>query len=103
LATDDPNHATAGFSQQCDDCHSTNAWQPASLDHDDFPIFSGRHAGEWSACTDCHTNPADYTVFSCIDCHEHDDPVDLADKHEDEPGYVYESTACYACHPSGDE
>jgi hypothetical protein len=100
--TANPDHETAGFSQQCEDCHTTTAWRPASFDHDAlFPIDSGQHRGEWSECSDCHVNPQNYAVFSCIDCHEHDDPADLADKHDEVGGYVYNSQSCYACHPTG--
>ena len=26
---------------------------------------------------------------------------DMADKHDDVPGYVWQSASCYACHPTG--
>jgi hypothetical protein len=68
-----------------------------------FPIFSGKHDGEWNDCAECHTTPNDYTLFSCIDCHEHDDPAELASDHSGVSGYVYESNACYACHPDGSD
>jgi hypothetical protein len=101
-ATSNPNHAAAGFPQQCDDCHGTNAWQPASFDHDSvFPIYSGRHQGEWTECTDCHVVPSNFAVFSCIDCHEHDNPSELQNDHDEVSGYVYNSAACYSCHPNG--
>jgi hypothetical protein len=100
--TDDPDHESAGFPLQCEDCHSTNSWEPATFDHDSlFPIYSGRHRNEWNECSDCHVNPSNYSVFSCLDCHEHDDPVDLADKHDEVSGYSYASPECYACHPDG--
>ena len=104
-ATNDPDHEQAGFPTNCDACHATNAWVPATWDHDGqyFPIYSGKHEGEWNQCSECHTTPGNYSVFSCIDCHEHDDPVDLADKHEDVPGYSYNSQACYSCHPTGED
>ncbi len=100
-----PNHASAGFPTTCDDCHSVNAWVPATFDHDNmyFPIYSGRHEDEWDDCTDCHINSGNYSIFSCIDCHEHDDPAELEDDHEDVPGYTYSSPACYSCHPEGED
>ena len=101
-----PNHANNGFSQQCNDCHTTNPdWKPAEFGiHDDlyFPIFSGKHRGEWNSCTDCHSNPENYTLFSCTDCHEHN-KNDMDDEHRGINGYSYNSMACFACHPSGDE
>lgn len=101
--TENPDHASAGFGLQCEDCHTTNAWRPADFDHDAlFPIFSGRHRNAWNDCSDCHVNPSNFAAFSCIDCHEHDDPVDLAGKHDEVGGYVYASPNCYACHPRGE-
>jgi hypothetical protein len=101
-----PNHVTNGFGTDCTQCHTTNDWNSTSFDNHDgmyFPIFSGEHNGAWDTCDECHTNSGDFTTFSCIQCHEHDDPGDLADEHDDEPGYVYESNACYSCHPTGEE
>ena len=53
-----PNHQAAGFPIQCQSCHTTAAWRPASFDHDGryFPIYSGTHRGEWSSCCECHVN-----------------------------------------------
>ncbi|RMG84184.1 MAG: hypothetical protein D6714_08450, partial [Bacteroidetes bacterium] len=100
-----PNHASAGFPTTCQDCHTEDAWTPSTFDHDNlyFPIYSGKHKDEWNTCADCHINANDFTIFSCIDCHEHDDPVQMADEHKDVNGYQYVSTACYACHPTGEE
>jgi hypothetical protein len=102
--TNNPNHANAGYPTNCEECHSQNAWVPSTFDHDGmyFPIYSGRHEGEWNQCSECHTTAGNFSAFSCIDCHEHNDPVDLLDRHEDVPGYMYESNACYACHPNGE-
>ena len=104
-ATNNPNHNTVGFPTTCADCHTTSAWIPSTWDHDSqyFPIYSGKHQGEWNQCSDCHTVAGNYSVFSCIDCHEHDDPADMADKHQGVPGYSYNSQACYTCHPTGEK
>jgi hypothetical protein len=108
LAVTDPDHQAGGFPLDCMDCHSTNAWEPASFDglnHDQnfFPIFSGKHRDKWDSCSDCHTTPSNFVSFSCIDCHEHDNPSELADKHSGESGYEYNSMACFECHPTGSE
>ena len=99
-----PNHQQAGFPTDCTLCHSQNAWTPSTFDHDDmyFPIYSGKHEGEWNQCVECHIG-GNYNSFSCIDCHEHDDPADMADKHQGVNGYQYNSPACYNCHPTGEE
>jgi len=98
--TTDPNHVEAQFSTDCASCHTENAWSPASFDHDNqyFPIYSGEHAGEWSACVDCHTVPGDFTQFTCVTCHQ---AGETGDQHNGVPGYTYSSPACLACHPTG--
>ncbi len=99
----DPNHRAAGFPTDCAQCHNTTAWTGARFDHDAtyFPIYSGKHQGKWTACSDCHTNPSNYAVFECILCHAHSDEANYADKHSGVPGYSYDSQSCYRCHPSG--
>jgi hypothetical protein len=99
----DPNH-DAGFSTVCAECHNTTNWNQAQFPHDQewFPIYSGRHQSEWNTCSDCHTNPDNFAVFSCIDCHEHN-REDTDDQHDEDDidDYVYESQACLDCHPTG--
>ena len=72
-ATTNPNHRAASFPTQCQTCHTTSAWKPATFDHDGryFPIYSGTHRGRWSSCSECHVNPGNYKAFECILCHEH--------------------------------
>ncbi|HSD62275.1 MAG TPA: hypothetical protein VLB50_00695 [Ignavibacteriaceae bacterium] len=98
--TTDPNHQAAGFGTDCQTCHSQTAWQPATFDHDTqfFPIYSGSHEGKWQNCSDCHTQSNDFTVFTCITCHEINQ---TNEQHPGVQGYIYESNACYACHPTG--
>ncbi|MDA3906349.1 MAG: hypothetical protein PF484_09765 [Bacteroidales bacterium] len=100
----DPPHLASNFSTDCTECHTINAWTPSTFDHDAlyFPIYSGEHQDEWNSCTDCHTNSGNYTLFSCIDCHEHN-RADMDDEHSDENGYVYASINCFDCHPNGTE
>ncbi|MBU1100939.1 MAG: hypothetical protein KKA84_11105 [Bacteroidetes bacterium] len=103
-ATRNPQHLAAGFSSDCTECHTTAAWTPATFDHDSqfFPIYSGKHRGEWDNCTECHTTASNYSVFSCINCHEHNQ-TDMNSKHSGINGYSYTSTACLSCHPTGSE
>jgi hypothetical protein len=100
--TSNPNHQAAHFPTTCVTCHNTSAWTPATFDHDGpyFPIYSGHHAGTWTTCADCHTNPADFAVFSCITCHEHSQSR-MNNAHSEVSGYVYDSQHCYTCHPRG--
>lgn len=98
-----PNHAAAGFPTSCQNCHTTTAWDPSTFNHDQqyFPIYSGKHKNEWSQCVECHTTPNNFTAFSCIACHEHDNPTEMAGHHSGVNGYQYNSAACYNCHPNG--
>lgn len=102
-ATSNPPHQSSGFPQECEQCHTLiPGWRPASFSiHDQyFPIYSGEHNGEWSACSDCHSNQGSFNQFSCIDCHEHNQS-DMNEEHEGVSGYSYNSLACYGCHPTG--
>jgi hypothetical protein len=101
--TVNPNHRSAGLPAQCQACHSTRAWRPADFDHDarSFPIFSGTHRGKWSSCSDCHVSPGNFQVFECIRCHEHSNQAMVDTIHWGISGYVYQSAACYRCHPTG--
>lgn len=103
--TSNPDHSAAGFPTDCEACHTETAWIPATWDHDGmyFPIYSGRHEGEWNQCVDCHTIPGNYTLFSCIDCHEHNDRQQVDEDHDGVGGYSYNSQACYSCHPTGEK
>ncbi|MCF6332284.1 MAG: hypothetical protein L3J11_03290 [Draconibacterium sp.] len=100
--TTNPNHQAALFPSDCQTCHSENVWTPSTWDHDNqyFPIYSGKHNGEWNLCSECHTQASNFSVFSCIDCHEHN-KTDMDKEHSGENGYVYASANCLACHPIG--
>lgn len=100
--TNDPDHQAAQFPTDCQACHSQNAWVPANWDHDDlyFPIYSGKHEDEWNQCTDCHNNPNDYSIFTCLTCHT---AGETNEEHDEVGGYQYNSNACLACHPDGED
>jgi hypothetical protein len=102
--TTNPDHQAASFPIDCVACHTTNpGWMPATFDHDAiFPIYSGKHEGEWNDCIDCHTNPNNYSVFTCITCHTR---ADTDEEHplSEVPDYIYESNACLQCHPDGSD
>ena len=102
--TINPRHSSVGFSTDCAACHTTNIWLGARFNHDGqfFPIYSGKHQGKWTSCADCHVNPTNYKAFECILCHQHSNKAEVDNKHSQVSGYQYKSTACYACHPTGD-
>ncbi len=103
-STTNPNHLTADISNVCMECHTTMpGWKPAEFaihDAQFFPIFTGKHNNEWNDCIECHSNPANYALFSCLDCHEHS-RENMDDEHSGEDGYEYTSLACIDCHPMG--
>lgn len=101
--TTNPSHTALVFSTDCATCHTTVTWSGATFDHDSsfFPIYSGRHSGNWASCATCHTLPSNYTVFTCFSCHPHDSKTQTDSNHGGVRDYVYESNACYACHPRG--
>jgi hypothetical protein len=98
--TTNPSHSAAQFSTDCASCHTTTDWSGAKFNHDApfFPIYSGAHAGKWSSCATCHTNPTNFTVFNCLGCHTQ---TQTDAQHRGRTGYVYASPNCYACHPRG--
>ena len=97
-----PSHVAARFPTTCESCHSTTTWTGARFDHDQpyFPIFSGKHQGQWTSCGTCHTNPASYAQFTCLSCHTHSQ-TETDGHHRGISGYRYDSQACYTCHRNG--
>ena len=98
-ATTDPSHAASGFPNTCEDCHTTQGWDGADFAHD-FPIDTGDHRG--FDCGDCHLVASNFSAFSCTHCHEHRKSEE-DDNHSDVDDYVWESSACYTCHPDGEK
>ena len=101
--TTNPPHAASLFPTDCQTCHTTSAWIPSTFNHTPyFPIAAGStHApGTWSTCADCHTVQTNFLTFSCITCHQHSQ-ASTDNQHQGVSGYVYDSNACYRCHPTG--
>ena len=94
-ATTNPNHVSAGFPTTCQTCHTTTAWAGATFNHTWFPSNHGRAGG---VCSTCHTNPSNFSVFQCTNCHT---KTQTDSRHTDVRNYVYNSTNCYQCHPRG--
>jgi hypothetical protein len=105
-STTNPSHQSLGFDTNCTQCHTlAPGWRPAEFRAHDavsFPIYSGKHRGEWNSCSDCHTEPSNLSVFTCTNCHEHNQS-EMDGEHRDVSGYVYSSPSCFACHPRGEE
>ncbi len=70
MATTNPGHVEAGFSEDCSVCHSVTAfqWAGAGFNHNFFALVQG-HAG--SKCTDCHfTSRYSDASPECNSCHQ---------------------------------
>ncbi len=93
--TTNPNHAAAGFPTTCATCHTTASWSGATFNHTWFNVNHGNANG---VCATCHTNPNDYSVFQCTNCHT---AAQTNPKHSGVSGYVYNSVNCYQCHKNG--
>lgn len=98
LATMSIPHVEAGFSEQCEDCHTTSIWPDAILD--DHAEFSGGFdlvgAHRFAGCESCHRRPGFIPVFNaagqndCIACHRSD--------YDDEHGGSGFPVTCLDCH-----
>ncbi len=89
-----PNHVAAGFPTTCQTCHTTTTWAGATFNHTWYKI--PHHTAQ--LCSDCHTNPSDYTVFLCTQCHTQ---ASTTSQHSGVKGFVWNSTNCYSCHKNG--
>jgi hypothetical protein len=94
-ATTSPNHQAAGISTQCQDCHNTGAWKPATnFDHDktDFPL-TGAHARQ--DCAKCHVGGRyEGTPTDCYTCHQAKYAATTNPNHQ-ASGFP---TQCQTCH-----
>ncbi|HUA16812.1 MAG TPA: hypothetical protein VMG31_16080 [Verrucomicrobiae bacterium] len=96
--TTNPNHASAGFPQQCDLCHDTTVWTDSTFNHNNtaFPL-TGSHTVPPRQCTDCHVNN-NYTTLptNCYGCHQTDY------NNTTNPGHAAQQqffpTTCQNCH-----
>jgi len=73
MSTAFPNHTEAGFSPDCQVCHSINAldWAGASIIHDFFPLVGGHSIQD---CFTCHEQGGNFSGLSqeCYSCHQQD-------------------------------
>jgi hypothetical protein len=87
-----PNHIAAHFPTTCATCHDTVKWTNGKFNHTWFSLNHGNANG---VCSTCHTNPNDYSVFACTNCHT---KSQTDGNHQGVGGYVYNSVNCYQCH-----
>ena len=90
--TTDPEHAQAGFSQDCTACHTVNGWDGATFEHAFFPLIGGHAA---PSCTQCHVNEVyQGTSTECWACHQ-DDYDGTTDPEHAQAGFSQDCTACH--------
>ncbi|MHB1686534.1 MAG: hypothetical protein ACYCVH_04060 [Ignavibacteriaceae bacterium] len=69
-ATTSPNHVSAGFSTDCQDCHSLTSvtWSAENFNHSFFPLVGGHNIPN---CYACHTQGSNFKGLntSCYSCH----------------------------------
>lgn len=94
-ATTSPNHVTAGFSTQCQECHSISdmVWTASSFDHSFFPLVGGHNIQN---CYACHTKGSNFKGLSanCYSCHQKDYVATTNPSHTS----LSFSTDCSTCH-----
>ncbi len=63
-----PNHVTGGYPKDCVQCHNSNAWKPATFNHNAtaFPL-TGAH--QTTECIKCHAAGYTGTTKDCKTCH----------------------------------
>jgi hypothetical protein len=89
------------FPTTCLNCHDTteNTWANATFPHTNYTQFSTSHGNAGGVCSACHTTLGNLTIFQCTGCHGNNNSNNF--QHPNVGGYVYNSVACYQCHPSG--
>jgi hypothetical protein len=78
----------------CASCHTTQAWTPASFEHQKFFVLDRDHN---VTCQTCHIESPGYRQYTCYGCHEHTPPR-IADRHREEG--ISDLQDCVRCHRS---
>jgi hypothetical protein len=77
----------------CTQCHSQQAWKPATFAHEKFFVLDRDHT---TRCETCHVNN-NYKTYTCYGCHEHN-PARVRAEHMEEGIRNFEN--CVECHRS---
>lgn len=93
-STTNPNHQGAGFSTECQTCHTTTTWAGARFDHN-RTLFPLQGAHQVQQCRACHGD----NVFAgkptdCVSCHRQEYNATLNPNHA--RGNF--PTQCQSCH-----
>jgi hypothetical protein len=68
-ATTNPNHKTAQFPTDCNQCHGETAWIPSTFDHNTVYPLLGAHHTVAANCSLCHASGYSNTPNTCVGCH----------------------------------
>jgi hypothetical protein len=90
------NRVHSEITGNCAQCHSLNAWKPATLDHNKFFVLDRNHN---ATCVTCHVG-GDYKTYTCYGCHAHTE-ARIRDKHVEEGIRNFQN--CVRCHRSASE
>lgn len=99
----EPDHASAGISTECADCHPVERihWQPAAFEHDintAYPLTGAHFSAE---CAGCHQGNFTGTPIDCWSCHEDDYLATSTALYPDAPDHSVEEVYvedCEICH-----
>jgi hypothetical protein len=80
----------------CAQCHTQEAWTPATFDHNQYFVLDSDHN---TRCVTCHVRN-DYKSYTCYGCHEHT-LANIRRKHIEEGISKFDD--CVECHRSADE
>jgi hypothetical protein len=65
-----PPHVSGGFSQTCEQCHTTTTWLTSTFNHNTMTKFQLTGAHVSVQCSQCHTSGAfASTTTQCAGCH----------------------------------
>ena len=102
------DHVANNYSRECQTCHNTYRFFPASVRAHDacFRINGGPHQA--MRCFACHTSLTSATftgacgngTYICAECHSHS-CAHSDQQHKNVMGYQCASTKCYECHQLG--
>jgi hypothetical protein len=98
--TSQPNHVSAGFSTNCEQCHRATDpdWRRGSFNHDQFFRLVGAH--RLAQCVACHGNGVYAgTPTACVACHQQDYNETRNPNHA-AAGFP---TSCEQCHRPSDQ
>jgi hypothetical protein len=76
----------------CGQCHTSQAWTPATFEHDKFFLLDEDHN---APCATCHS-AGNFKSYTCYGCHEHT-PARVQAQHREEVG-GQNLDHCVRCH-----